>query len=284
MVTVPVDQYVAGCVRAELAPETWQSPSGLDVMRVQAIVSRTYALANRGRHAAEGFDLCDTTHCQLYRATAPGPGPDLATQAVAETGGLIIGFAGQPIQALFHSNCGGYTADAGAVWGGAPVPYLKPVDDPLCLRAPGLHWEFTTSAERLRTVLNSDPRTRVGARLARVDVAERDVAGRAVIVAAVGERAPLVRAEEFRTVLLQAFGPRSLKSTWFSVTRNGDQFVFAGVGYGHGVGLCQTGAALRARAGQSAADIITHYFPGTRLLGTASHANPAAGASSVAPF
>ncbi len=275
IVSIPIDEYVAGCVRAELDPATTRSPAAINIMSVQAIVSRTYALANRGRHAGEGFDLCDSTHCQLYRASAPGSPADEAARAVAATAGQIITFGGKPIQALFHSNCGGHTADAEDVWGGPAVPYLTPVDDRFCLTAPGAHWEFAVPARRLRDVLNGDTRTAVGSRLDRIDVPERDTAGRAIIVAAVGERSPIVRAEEFRAVISQAFGPRSLKSTWFTVTRREDQFVFSGVGYGHGVGLCQAGAALRAQAGQSADVIIGHYFPGTRLL--AARSEPAAG-------
>jgi stage II sporulation protein D len=277
IVAIPVDQYVAGCVRAELLPTTSESDSATGLMGVQAIVSRTYALANRGRHAAEGFDLCDGTHCQLYRALAPGVGRDLAAQAVAATENQVITYGGKPIQALFHSNCGGHTADAEAVWGGPGVPYLRPATDEFCVNAPGSHWEFSASTERLRDILNGEPRTAVGTRLDRIEVSERDAAGRAVLIVASGERSPMVRAEEFRSVLRRAFGPRSLKSTWFSVSRRGNDFVFAGVGYGHGVGLCQAGAALRALGGHPAAAIIAHYFPGTRLESLATSHGPQAG-------
>ncbi len=266
IVTLPVDDYVVGAVRAELPPKSLGPGAAAQLLRVQAIVSRTYALANLGRHAAEGFDLCDGTHCQLYRAGGkPAGSPDPAAQAVAATAGEVITYGGRPIQALFHSNCGGHTAAAETVWGGPGEPYLQPVEDAFCARAEETHWEFSAESGRLRDVLNGDPRTQVGRRLDRIDVAKRDTAGRAILVVISGERSPMIRAEELRTVVRQGFGPRSMKSTWFEVERRGPQFVFSGLGYGHGVGLCQTGATLRAQAGESSDSIIEHYFPGTRL-------------------
>jgi stage II sporulation protein D len=114
--------------------------------------------------------------------------------------------------------------------------------------------------------LNGDTRTEVGARLDRIDITERDPSGRAAVITLVGRRAPVVRAEELRTIMRQVFGPRSIRSTAFAVARHGDRFVFTGMGYGHGVGLCQRGAALRAQAGHSPRDIIAHYFPGTQIV------------------
>jgi stage II sporulation protein D len=266
IVTLPLDEYVLGCVRAELSPETLKSQALGRTLQVQAIVSRTYAIANLGRHAAEGFDLCDSTHCQLYRAKlASEHDQDPAARAVADTRGQIVTYEGRPIQAVFHSNCGGHTTAAEHVWKGPAVPYLRPVPDWFCSRAGTAKWTFSASEAEIRAALNAAPQTATGRRLERIDITGRDSAGRATLVTLAGEQNPLVRAEEFRAVMRKAFGPRSIQSTWFSVARQGETFRFSGVGYGHGVGLCQAGAALRAQAGQTAADILTHYFPGTRL-------------------
>ncbi len=267
VVSMTLDEYVLGAVRAELPPRTVPSDAAGRLLQVQAVVSRTYGLANLGRHKSEGFDLCDSTHCQMYRERVAGEGDrDPAAMAVSATRGQVITYEGRVIQALFHSNCGGHTTSAGSVWGGPEVPYLRPVPDWFCTRAPNNVWSFTTDEASLRQALNGDARTQIGMRLDRIDIVERDPSGRAVLIAMAGTRAPLVRAEEFRTVLRRVFGQGSIRSTWFSVTRNGERFVFSGVGYGHGVGLCQTGAALRAEAGQSPTDIIAHYFPGTRMI------------------
>lgn len=266
IVTLPLDDYVLGCVRAEILPGALKDDSSLRFLQVQAIVSRSYALANLGRHGKEGFDLCDSTHCQLYRPGKPGEhANDVATRAVVSTRGQVLTFQDRVVQALFHSECGGHTAAAEDVWGGDPVPYLRPVPDWFCSRTDAGHWTFDASEVDVRRALNADPMTSIGERLDRIDVTERDPAGRAVLVTIAGTRTPMVRAEEFRAVMRRAFGPRSLKSTWFTVTRQGSRFVFSGAGYGHGVGLCQAGAAARAKAGQPAAEILAHYFPGTRV-------------------
>jgi stage II sporulation protein D len=122
------------------------------------------------------------------------------------------------------------------------------------------------SREDLRAALNADPRTAVGARLDTIDVQHRDQSGRAALLLLNGERSPLVRGEEFRAVVSRRLGARSLRSSRFEVRREGERFVFDGRGFGHGVGLCQRGAVARARAGQTASQILSFYFPGTTIL------------------
>ena len=126
-------------------------------------------------------------------------------------------------------------------------------------------WTFAVTESDLRRALNSDPRTAVGSTLHRIEVTDRNESGRAGLLTLAGSRTPMVRAEELRAVMGRVFGPQAIRSTWFTVSRRDGRFVFAGVGYGHGVGLCQVGATLRARSGQSPIEIIAHYFPGTRV-------------------
>ena len=124
IMTLPLEEYVLGAVRAELPPTTLQEDAADGVLQVQAIVSRTYAIANLGRHAAEGFDLCDSAHCQRYRPGLRTEGPtDRVARVVAETREEIVTFQGRVIQALFHSNCGGHTKSlAQSGWTGADTP------------------------------------------------------------------------------------------------------------------------------------------------------------------
>jgi stage II sporulation protein D len=262
--TLALDEYVAGAVRAEVPPRWLHADAGGRMLRVQALVSRTYAVAHLGKHRAEGFDLCDTTHCQLYRPITRSDDP--ARRAAFDTSGQIITFGNRPIDALFHSNCGGHTAAADSVWGGRSEPYLQPVDDGFCRRLNTGGWIFSVDRPRLIRALDSDPRTRVGGRLDDLQVPVRDASGRATQIGLTdGKGTRLVRSEVFRTVLSTTFGAHSLRSTQFTVERRGDRFVFEGVGYGHGVGLCQTGAAARAQEGHGPEDIIGHYFAGTRI-------------------
>jgi len=265
VVVLPLERYVEGVVAGELGP-------GVDTetaFRIQAIVARTYAIANRGRHRAEDFDLCDTTHCQVYRTTDAWAAAARRTlsAAVAGTAGRVLVLRGAPIQALFHADCGGATSGADVIWGSAAPAYLRGRTD--AIGTPDPHaspWRFGVGRERLRTLLNGDPRTAVGARLLRVRVLERDPAGRALTVLLDGERSPVVRGEELRLRLLQSFGARSLASTRFDARVEAGTIIFEGRGRGHGVGLCQVGALARARGGATVEAVLAHYFPGATVI------------------
>lgn len=275
VLSLPLDEYVLGAVRAELLPATLHGDPASPMLEVQAIVSRTYAVANLGRHAAEGFDLCDTTHCQVYRGpTAAEGAADPAARAVVATRGEVITHLGRVIQAVFHADCGGHTASAASVWGGGDAPYLTSVADWFCSRRAQPEWICAHDAAAWAAALNADERTSVGARLDTIEVAGRDASGRALLISLAGSRTITVRAEVFRGVVNQAFGQPSIRSTRFTIANRGPRVMISGVGLGHGVGLCQTGAELRARAGQTPASIIAHYFPGT-LIQAASRASVA---------
>lgn len=267
ILAMPTEEYVLASVLSEVAPAGDDLAVAERIFEVQAVVARTYAAASLGRHAAEGFDVCDTTHCQLINLERPAHArwANIARQAVRATGGRILVYGSAPVSALFHSDCGGYRASASDVWGGAPVPYLVAEPDPLPGGRRHLSWTFAIGREQLRTALNANARTAVGERLDTVDVQRRDLSGRASLVLLNGARAPLVRGEDLRTAVSTALGPRSLRSSRFDVRREGETFVFSGQGYGHGVGLCQAGAAARAAAGESAENILAFYYPRTRL-------------------
>jgi stage II sporulation protein D len=262
---VPLEQYVETTILSELHPDAADEPVAERLFEVQAIIARTYAVTNAGRHAKEGFDLCSTTHCQLYEPARlqTSRWAQAAHQAVRRTAGELLWFGDQPARAVFHADCGGHTSDASAVWGGTAVPYLVAAPD--TCRAEHSDWTFDTGAPGLRAALNADTRTNVGATLDRVEISGRDAAGRAELITLHGARTFVVRGEVFRDVVTRALGVKSLRSTLFSVKRTGEHFVFSGRGYGHGVGLCQAGAAARIRAGASPRDVLLHYFPGTAI-------------------
>ena len=266
VMTPSLDDYVAGVVARELG-SAWLRPEHIQVVRLQAVLARTYALSHLGRHRHEGFDLCATTHCQLFRplGTIPASTAAVAREAAQSTRDLLILHQGQPIQAVYHADCGGHTSDASAVWGGIGAPYLRGVADSMCPGPSREPWRFAVDATALRDALNADQRTRVGARLNRIDIAKTDEGGRALRVLLEGERSTVVRAEEFRFAVLQRFGPRSLRSTQFNITRTDEQFLFEGTGYGHGVGLCIAGAIAQIQAGRPLAAVISSYYTGAEV-------------------
>ena len=262
---VLLEDYVAGCVAAELGSSARVTPAVARMYQVQAILCRTFARANLGRHSAGGYDLCATSHCQLYRPVVPSSGEAARSirEAVDATRGVIIVYDGRPIQAVYHAHCGGRTSAAESVWGGRSEPYLVSVVDSFCRK--GSWWSVTIDGGRLRDLLNRSPRTEVGRRLDGVEVAARDDAERALTVALSGSQPHSVRGEEFRMAVLLALGPRSMRSTRFWIRREGRSFVIEGSGSGHGVGLCQAGAMARAEAGEPPEAIVRYYYPGTSL-------------------
>jgi stage II sporulation protein D len=262
-----LEEYVLASVLSEITPAGDDARAARVIFGVQAIVARTYAIANRRRHAADGFDVCDTTHCQIVEVdrVQRSRWAALAREVVEDTRGDVLWFADKPASALFHADCGGVRASAGEVWGGLAPAYLEGGEDPLPAGREHLTWRFVVHRDELRAVLNAQPRTQVGGRLDTIDVQRRDPSGRAALVVLNGERAPLVRGEEFRSIVSRRLGVRTLRSSRFDVRREGERFVFDGRGFGHGVGLCQRGAIARAAAGASVNEILAFYFPGTAV-------------------
>ena len=162
-----VDEYVSGSVPAEAALGGLDPATARAVAEVQAIVARTYAFANRRRHAHEGFDLCATTHCQVYGPLSSWPTPiaELARDAARATSGMVITYADRPINAVFHADCGGHTSDAASAWRGDSPPYLRGMPDPYCVKDGAASWRAEVSLSDLRRALNRHDATNVGRRL-----------------------------------------------------------------------------------------------------------------------
>jgi stage II sporulation protein D len=264
---VPLEDYVAAAALSEVHPDAADAGVAERIFEVQAVIARSYAVSNRGRHAKDGFDLCSTTHCQLYEPGRIAASRWTATlkDAVARTAGETLWFGGAPARAVFHADCGGHTSDASAVWGGAAPAYLAGARDGGPAASAHTEWTFEATSAAMRRALDADARTDVGATLDRIDVAGRDAAGRAELITLRGSRTFVVRGEVFRDAIARALGARSIRSTLFTVRKTRNGFVFSGKGYGHGVGLCQAGALARLRAGQSVDQVLSFYFPGTTL-------------------
>jgi stage II sporulation protein D len=265
---VPIEDYVMATILSEVDPPTADRQLLERMYEVQAIISRTYALAYRGRHAREGFDLCSTTHCQLYEPARVRTSrwSDVARQAATRTRGEWLWFSGGPAHTLFHADCGGHTSNATSVWGGPSPVYLTGMRDAGPATSAHVEWTFDTRLSSLRDALNRDSRTAVGAKLTAIDITSRDGAGRAEQVTLRGSHDVTVRGEIFREVVTRALGVQTVRSTLFTIRRTGDHVVFSGRGFGHGVGLCQAGAMARLKAGKSAVDVLKFYFPGTQIV------------------
>ncbi len=248
--TLPVERYVELAVAAESG-----AADGPESRKALAVVARTFAL--HPLHGHTGFDVCDSTHCQWvqWRIT---PEAHAATLATA---GESLWFHGSRAEAYFHQNCGGRTAAAGEGWPGLhALVYLASRPDIYCPRAGSSEWSATLSLAELTQALSAAGLVAPGWRT--LTVAHRGDSGRAVTLQAGPTE---IKAEDFRLAVGRALGWNQIRSSWFEIAAQGDGFLFHGRGSGHGVGLCQVGAAEMAREGQGYRTILAQYFPGTTL-------------------
>ena len=254
--TLDLEGYTAAALNGEAGVLT--SPTALEAL---AITIRTYARANPGRHhleqkGAQGFDFCDTTHCQrLLRGTPPAR----IAQAVERTRSEILLVNGRTAEVYFHRNCGGKTEEAGAVWPGASRSWLPIRDDDACTRMNSREWHASIALPELARALGLHE-------IRMLQVASRTHSGRA---ATLRTDSGVLDAERVHLSVGRALGWGYLKSSLYDVHIESGQAVFDGRGSGHGVGLCQDGAEARGRAGQSVEQILAFYFPGTRVGVTA---------------
>ncbi len=249
---VPLEEYLLGVLSGEV-PKDWP----LEALKAQAVAARTFAVRKRDEARAAGlaWDLENTNLYQVYEGSGKIGGG--IQRAVKETNGIILTHGSRPIQAMFHSNCGGRTSRASDVWS-SDQPYLRSVACGYCAKGAHYHWR----AELLIPDLVRKLRTS-GMDLSDVaglKVEEWDASGRVrrlVILDADGKRIA-VRGSQFR----MAVGPDLVKSARFEAEILSDRVVFRGRGWGHGVGLCQEGAEGMARAGFNAFEILRKYYPG----------------------
>jgi stage II sporulation protein D len=262
---VPLEDYVLGTALSELTP-TSQSPAVVTrAYEVQAIIARTYASANLGRHRREGFDLCDKTHCQLYQPARVRTSTfaEAARDAVARTSGRILRFARRPAEALYHADCGGHTTTPASAWGGPAIPYLSGARDEVPGN-PHRTWQFSATSGEWTALLSRDTRTNPGGPVRSIRVTARDQSGRATEVEIAGRDRVRINGETLRAVVTADRGARAVMSARFDVRATTEGFSLDGTGFGHGVGLCQVGTMARARRGDSVDAILGHYYPGAR--------------------
>ncbi len=119
---IDMEDYLRGVVPNEMGPGVYPE---LQALKAQAIAARTYIVANLGLYADNSFDVCDTAQCQVYKGA--GTERPLTDQAIDETRGLILTYAGRPINALYTSTCGGHTEDGQLIFPEEKGPYLKGV-------------------------------------------------------------------------------------------------------------------------------------------------------------
>jgi SpoIID/LytB domain protein len=235
-----------------------QPRAGRAAHEALAIVIRTFAAANQRRHHAEGYDLCDTTHCQVWRAATAS-----TRRAVLATAGLVLTYKGTPAEVFYSASCGGYSELASAVWPGAVNHAAPSQRDDACRSEPP--WESALRADEIERALRAAGHR--GDRLRDLRVIDRTTSNRVARLRVDGFVPNEMTGHDFRMAVGRTAGWQRLKSTAFDLRRAGDGYRFTGRGFGHGVGLCVIGAGQRARQGTSADEILAFYFPSLRIGG-----------------
>jgi spoIID/lytB domain protein len=252
---VLVEDYLYGVVPKEMPP-SWNA----EALRAQSVAARTFALKNRKSHSAEGFDLCSTSHCQVYEGMPAET--RMTTEAVDSTRGEVLFYKGTIMDALFHADSGGMTESSEYVWG-SPVPYLRAVAEVQMQTQP---WNRTVSMSEFAQKLEKNGRaigTLKEVRLSPLTVgkgsSDRSPSGRVRSAEFVGTKGRItLSGNDLRSIF-------SLPSTLFSIRIGKTNINFSGYGSGHGLGLSQWGAQALADKGKSYKDILFHYYTDVTL-------------------
>ena len=245
---VDIEKYTAGVVQWEVGTKNPQ-----EFNKVKTIVVRTYALGNWRRHEDESFQLCDEVHCQVFRGKTFSQ--NIYDAAFSTSEYVLVDDSARIVTSGFHSNCGGQTMNSEDVWSKA-VSCLRSINDTFCLHKTNAVWQkkipkdlwldyvktkygFPLSDSlQVKKVLNFDQQTR---------------------------KVYLVN-DDFFIPLKFVREDMKLKSTFFTIKEQGENVVFTGKGFGHGVGLCQEGAQRMAEKGYSYTKILNYYYTNIHLI------------------
>lgn len=258
LVSMPMEQYVS----AVLAAESGASKND-ESLKAMAVAIRTYATRFHGQHVQDGFDFCDTTHCQTMKLS----GVDSRNRAaVLATKGEILFYHDVPAQTFYNANCGGTTAAANEAWAKAGEPYLIVHSDNFCPIPGELKWESTLSPAEI------DGAMRVAGiappeNWQTIQIESRTASGRVGKLRFLGGPPPrfLLAASSFRFAIDRELGWNKVRSDLYEIRNSNGKILFSGKGAGHGVGLCQAGAEEMAREGKTYREILDFYYPGTNL-------------------
>lgn len=241
---VEFETYIAGVVQSEIYGNL------TDIFRVQATISRTWALKNINKHIKEGYNFCDHVHCQAYLNRCVRP--DIMLGTMQSSGVTIVDSEGRLIETPFHSNSGGETANSEDVWRNA-LPYLRSVQDTFSYRMRQSDWTKTMTKEQWLGYF---------AKKHKLNTTDPAVCDSLLSFVQLHRKARIMGVP-----LTKVRMDLQLKSTFFSVSYDSvsGKVTLLGHGYGHGVGLSQEGTIRMAQLGISYDSIIRHYYSGARL-------------------
>ena len=294
---VDVEEYLLSVISSEM-----KSSAGVEFLKAHAVISRSWVLSQiragkQPRKAAEGmvdtperyihwfdhedhtaFDVCADDHCQRYQGVTMAVGESVR-RALAETCGEVLAYDGEICDARFSKCCGGVTELFSTCWEDRDYPYLQSVKDPFCdtsdtaVLAQVLNdydletrdffrWEQRYSRGELSELVKERSGIDFGVIEDLVPL-ERGASGRIKRLLVVGSKRRMEIGKEL--IIRRWLSKSHLKSSAFEVSWEGDEVVLQGGGWGHGVGLCQIGAAVMASRGYGYKEILAWYYPGSQI-------------------
>ena len=263
---INLDEYLYGVVSAEM-PASFEN----EALKAQSIVARTYTIykimQNNGKH--EDADICDASSCcqawlskedrlSKWDESERESNWTKIVNAVNETKGKIIVYNGQPINAFFHSNSGGNTESPVNVWGGSMYPYLQSVETSGEDAYNQYKSEVTMSKEELINKMNQN--------YDEFEINFEDDNAIKVLEYTEGKRVKTIKIGNINLSGVEARTIFGLKSANFEISIHNSDVTFSVIGYGHGVGMSQTGADSLAKQGMNYEQIITHFYTDVGII------------------
>ena len=288
--TIDLEDYLCSVISSEMSAN-----SPMELLKAHAVISRSWAIRAIMKPNHDGYHVCADDHCQRYEGLRRMS--ERAVQAVRATAGQVLTYDGKICDCRYHKCCGGRTEIWRTCWEDIDVPYIRSVECPYCnpkhIKALSSHsersfdfrlstclndydqettdfhdWQVTYTAEELSDII----RTKSGIDFGQITdliPLHRGPSGRIDQLKIVGTKHTEVIGKELK---IRLWLSRScLYSSWFEVEKTLNSqlstfnFQLTGHGWGHGAGLCQIGAAVMAAEGHSYEEILTYYYPGTRL-------------------
>ena len=262
---IPLDEYLYGVVSAEM-PADFE----IEALKAQAIVARTYTIykimQNQNKH--ENAHICDDASCcqawitkeermEKWDEDKRENNWNKIIFAVNETKGKIITYEGTPINAFFHSNSGGATEPPINVWGGSNYPYLQTVET----SGEEEYSQYSSEVELTKEEFIE----KMKEKHADFNINFDDENSIQVLEYTSGGRLKNIKIGNYNLSGVEVRSIFGLKSANFIINLDNEKIAFKVTGYGHGVGMSQTGADSLAKQGYNYEDIIKHFYTGVNI-------------------
>ena len=272
--SVDVEDYLRGVVPYEIGK---LDSSRIEALKAQAVAARTYAYKHFNSRESMGFDVYADTKDQVYKGLESAT--PLTDAAVKATAGVVMTYNGEFIIAYYHSTCGGVTETL-ATWNRPDLPYLqskpdkRPNGQPWCDESSYIKWERRFADKEIAKLFKSNASEAKASfseakgadfkKVKSIKIKDKLKSGRILTLRVETDKGHFdVQTDRTRWLFKKA--GTILPSSFFTVKKEGKEWVLTGTGFGHGVGMCQMGVRARAQAGQSYQEILSHYYPGITL-------------------